>query len=171
MTFAVVVVVDATVVVVEGTAVVVVVVVPTDVGGGDVVVAGAEVLVRTAVVVNATVMVDATVAAGVAVSELPPHPETTSKNVTATAYFLMAPVCHPTPQGGRRRNRSPQVWIRAAILRIGQLSRYLVSSPSIHSLRRQRRCTRREPLPVRTCHGWKNSQDASAELDRLYQRS
>ena len=56
-------------------------------------------LVRTAVVVNATVMVDATVAAGVAVPELPPHPETTNRNAKATAYFLTASVCHPTPEG------------------------------------------------------------------------
>jgi len=42
----------------------------------------------------------ATVVTGVAVSELPPHPETTNRNVSATAYFLIAPVCHPSPEGG-----------------------------------------------------------------------
>ncbi len=36
-----------------------------------------------------------------AVSELPPHPERTNKNVTATAFFLTTSVCHPSPEGGR----------------------------------------------------------------------
>ena len=54
-------------------------------------------LVRTAVVVNATVMVDATVAAGVAVSELPPHPEATNKHARTTAYFLIALSLPPSP--------------------------------------------------------------------------
>jgi hypothetical protein len=42
-------------------------------------------------------MVDATVAAGVAVSELPPHPEATNKTVTATAYFLTPLSLPPSP--------------------------------------------------------------------------
>jgi hypothetical protein len=52
--------------------------------------AGATVVTGTTVVVAVTVVVGAAVAVevGAAVSELPPHPETTSKNVTATAYFL-----------------------------------------------------------------------------------
>ena len=52
-------------------------------------------MVGAAVVVSATVVVGAAVvvvAAGAAVSELPPHPETTNKNASATAYFLIAPV-------------------------------------------------------------------------------
>ena len=47
-----------------------------------------------------TVVVDGTVVAGVAVSELPPHPETTNRKVSATAYFLTVSVCHPSPEGG-----------------------------------------------------------------------
>ena len=43
------------------------------------------------------VVAGTTVVAGVAVSELPPHPETTNKNVSATAYFLTVGVCHPSP--------------------------------------------------------------------------
>jgi len=44
------------------------------------------------VLVGATVavVVGATVVAGVAVSELPLHPETTNKNVRATAYLFTA---------------------------------------------------------------------------------
>ena len=42
------------------------------------------------VVVGATVAAGATVVAGTAVSELPPHPEATNRNVSATAYFLIA---------------------------------------------------------------------------------
>ena len=61
---------------------------------------GPAVVVGAAVVVAATVVVGVAVVAGVAVSELPPHPEATNKNVSATAYFLMAPVCHPCPEGG-----------------------------------------------------------------------
>ena len=48
------------------------------------------------VVVGAAVVV----ALGAAVSELPPQAEATNKNTSATAYFLIAPVCHPTPEGG-----------------------------------------------------------------------
>jgi hypothetical protein len=33
----------------------------------------------------------------VAVSELPPHPETTNKNVSATARVFIGAVCHPSP--------------------------------------------------------------------------
>jgi len=64
------------------------------------VVVAAIVVVGTAVVVGARVVTGAIVVVRVAVSELPPHPETTSKNVTATAYFLITLVCHPTPKGG-----------------------------------------------------------------------
>ena len=85
------VVVAATVVVVGAT-----VVVDSAVVVGAAVVAGTTVVVAATVVVGAAVVVEA----GTAVSELPPHPETTNKNVTATAYFLTASVCHPSPQGG-----------------------------------------------------------------------
>jgi len=68
------------------------------VGAADV--AAATIVVGTAVVVGAWVATGATVVAGVAVSELPPHPETTNKNVSATAYFLTVSVCHPTLRGG-----------------------------------------------------------------------
>ena len=61
---------------------------------------GPAVVVGAAVVVAATVVVGVAVVAGVAVSELPLHPETTNKKATATAYFLMIPVCHPSPEGG-----------------------------------------------------------------------
>ena len=65
---------------------------------GAAVVVGARV-VGAAVVVGATVVVDATVVTGVAVSELPPHPEMPNRKVSATAYFLMVSVCHPSPEG------------------------------------------------------------------------
>ena len=80
---------------------------------GTAVVVGATVVVGTAfvvgVVVGAVVAVDVVVAVvvvvvdsaevevGAAVSELPPHPETTNKTVTAAAYFLTVGVCHPLP--------------------------------------------------------------------------
>ena len=32
-------------------------------------------------------------------SELPPHPEATNRNVSATARFLTVGVCHPSPEG------------------------------------------------------------------------
>jgi hypothetical protein len=86
----VVVVVGATVVV----GAVVVVVGATVVVGAVVVVVGATVVVGAVVVV-----VGATVVAGLAVSELPPHPETTNRNVRTTAYFLTVSVCHPSPEG------------------------------------------------------------------------
>ena len=72
------------------------------------VVVAATVVVGTAVVVGASVVTGATVLAGVAVSELPPHPETTSKNVTAPAYFLTTSVCHSTPKWGVGDDRSPR---------------------------------------------------------------
>jgi len=62
-------------------------------------VVGAAVVVDTTVVVDACVVSRATVVAGVAVSEPPPHPEATNRNVRATAYFLTVRVCHPSPEG------------------------------------------------------------------------
>jgi hypothetical protein len=62
------------------------------------------------------VVVGAAVVAGVAVSELPPHPETTSKNANATVYFLIATACHPTPQGGGGDIGAPGVDTRRRIL-------------------------------------------------------
>ena len=64
---------------------------------GAAVVVGATVVVAGAIVVVGAAVVDATGVTGVAVSELPPHPEATNKNVTATAYFLTVSVCHPSP--------------------------------------------------------------------------
>ncbi len=59
------------------------------VGAAAVVVGAAAVVVgAAAVVVGACVVTEATVVAGVAVSELPLHPETTNENVRTTAYFL-----------------------------------------------------------------------------------
>ena len=52
-------------------------------------------MVGLAVVVVATELVTT----GVVVSELPPHPETTNKNVSATARFLIGAVCHPPLRG------------------------------------------------------------------------
>ena len=105
---------------VDGTAVlagVVVVVRATVVVAGTAVLVGATVVVGTAfvvgVMVGAVSAVDVVVAVvvvvvdsaevevGTAVSELPPHPEATNKNVTATAYFLMVSVCHPSSEAGR----------------------------------------------------------------------
>jgi hypothetical protein len=90
------------VVVVVGAAVVVAatVVVGTAVVVGAAVVVAATVVVGTAVVVGAGVAAGATVVTGVAVSELPPHPEATNKNVRTTACFLTVSVCHPSPEGG-----------------------------------------------------------------------
>ena len=102
---------------VDGTAVltgVVVVVRATVVVAGTAVVVGATVVVGTAfvvgVVVGAVFAVDVVVAVvvvdpaevevGAAVSELPPHPETTNKTVTATACALTFQVCHPSPVRG-----------------------------------------------------------------------
>ncbi len=81
------------VVVVVGATVVVGVAVVVD----AVVVVGAAVVVGVAVVVAATVVVGVAVVAGVAVSELPPHPEATNKNVRTTVHFLIPSVCHPFP--------------------------------------------------------------------------
>jgi len=88
--------------VVVGAAVVVAatVVVGTAVVVGAAVVVAATVVVGTAVVVGAGVAAGATVVTGVAVSELPPHPEATNKNVRTTACFLTVSVCHPSPEGG-----------------------------------------------------------------------
>ena len=55
---------------------------------GTAVVVSASIVVGVAVVVGATPVVDSTVVAGALVSELPPHPEATNKNTSATAYFL-----------------------------------------------------------------------------------
>ena len=102
---------------VDGTATlagVVVVVRATVVVAGTAVVVGATVVVGTAfvvgVVVGAVLAVDVVVAVvvvdsaevevGAAVSELPPHPETTNKTVTATACALTFQVCHPFPEAG-----------------------------------------------------------------------
>ena len=103
---------SATVVVVEST--VAVVIGANVVGGAAVVVIGATVVVGaavvgTTVVVYARVAAGATVVAGVAVSELPPHPETTNKNASATAYFFIVSVCHPTPEGGVGGSLTPSV--------------------------------------------------------------
>ena len=76
---------------------------------GAPVVVGAAVVVSATVVVGAAVDVAATVdvgaavdvvAAGAAVSELPPQADVTNRNASATAHFLIAPVCHPCPEGG-----------------------------------------------------------------------
>ena len=58
--------------------------------GAALVVAGAALVVVGAAVVvaGACVVTEATVVAGVAVSELPLHPETTNENVRTTVYFL-----------------------------------------------------------------------------------
>jgi hypothetical protein len=84
---------------------VVVVVGATVVVGAVVVVVGATVVVGAVVVV-----VGATVVTGVAVSELPPHPETTNRNVRTTACFLTVSVCHPSPEGGAANCPSGDVW-------------------------------------------------------------
>ena len=86
---------------------------------GSVVVAGAAVVVVGAVVVGAVVAgaavvvgskVDegAAVVVDVAVSELPPHPKTTNRNVNATRHFLMDAVCHAVREGGRVDTASPR---------------------------------------------------------------
>ena len=93
---------------------------------GTAVVVGATVVVAdTAVVVGATVVVGVVVGAvfavgvvvvvvdsaevGAAVSELPPHPETTNKTVTATVCALTFQVCHPSPEAERS---NPLPWGR-----------------------------------------------------------
>ena len=89
---------------------------------GTTVVVGATVVVGTAfvvgVVVGAVFAVDVVVAVvvvdsaevevGAAVSELPPHPETTNKTVTATACALTFQVCHPSPVGGGATTGAPR---------------------------------------------------------------
>ena len=113
---------------VDGTAAlagVVVVVRASVVVAGTAVVVGATVVVDTAFVVGVVVgavfaigvvvvvVVVDSVEVGAAVSELPPHPETINKTVTATACALTSQVCHPSPvQGGARYQ--PQMAIRAA---------------------------------------------------------
>ena len=82
---------------------------------GTAVVVGATVVVDTAFVVGVVVgavfaigvvvvvVVVDSVEVGAAVPELPPHPETINKTVTATACALTSQVCHPSPvQGGAR---------------------------------------------------------------------
>ena len=78
---------------------------------GSTVVVGSAVVAGTTVVVAVTVVVGAAavVEVGATVSELPPHPETTNRNVRATARFRTARVCHPSPAGGMGDVRSPQV--------------------------------------------------------------
>ena len=77
---------------------------------GATVVVGAAVVAGATVVVSAAVVVDsAKVEVGAAVSELPPHPETTNRNVSATAYFFTASVCHPAPGGGGATSEPPGV--------------------------------------------------------------
>ena len=78
-------------------------------------VAGAAVVVGATVVVVGVVVVGGTVAAAgavvvvavAAISEPPPHAEANRTSVTAEATALMAQVCHPSPEGGRGRHRSP----------------------------------------------------------------
>jgi len=67
---------------------------------GAAVVVAAAVVVGAAVVVAAAVVVGVAVVAGVAVSEPPRHPKATNKNTSATAYFLITSVCHPSQRGG-----------------------------------------------------------------------
>ena len=99
---------------------------------GVVVVVRASVVVAgTAVVVGATVVVDTafvvgvvvgavfaigvvvvgvdSVEGGAAVSELPPHPETINKTVTATACAFTFQVCHPSPVQSGARYEPPDV--------------------------------------------------------------
>ena len=87
----------------------------TVVAGATVVVVGATVVAGATVVVAVTVVVGAAVVVevGAAVSELPPHPEATNKNVTATAYFLMVSVCHPSSEAERS---NPLPWGRDCYL-------------------------------------------------------
>ena len=85
---------------------------------GTTVVVGATVVVGVAFVVGVAVAVGVVVAAvvvdsaevevGAAVSELPPHPETTNKTVTATACALTFQVCHPSPVGGGATTGAPR---------------------------------------------------------------
>ena len=83
-------------VVVAGTAVVV----GATVVVGTAFVVGVLVAVAAGVVVAVVVVDSAEVEVGAAVSELPPHPETTNKTVTATVCALTFQVCHPSPVRG-----------------------------------------------------------------------
>ena len=88
-----------------GTAFVVGVVVAVVVGTAFVVGVVVAVVVGTAFVVGvvvAVVVVDSA-EVGAAVSELPPHAETTNKTVTATACALTFQVCHPSLVAGGAR--------------------------------------------------------------------
>ena len=88
---------------VDGVLVGVVVVVAAVVVADAFVVGGAVVAVGATVVeVGATVVVaaGAVVVTGATVSVPLLHPEATSRNTRATAYFLTSPVCHPSPEGG-----------------------------------------------------------------------
>ena len=66
-------------------------------------VVGVVVAVVAGVVVAVVVVDSAEVEVGAAVSELPPHPETTNKTVTATACALTFQVCHPSLVAGGAR--------------------------------------------------------------------
>jgi len=66
------------------------------------------VAVAVGVVVAAVVVDSAEVEVGAAVSELPPHPETTNKTVTATACALTFQVCHPSSAGGGATTGAPR---------------------------------------------------------------
>ena len=97
--------------------------------GATVVVAGTAVVVGATVVVGAAFVVGVLVAVvvgvvvavvvvdsaevGAAVSELPPHPETTNKTVTATVCALTFQVCHPSPVGGGATTGAPGVDTRS----------------------------------------------------------
>ena len=107
---------------VDGTAAVagvVVVVRATVVVAGTAVLVGATVVVGTAFVVGVVVAFvvgdSAEVEVGAAVSELPPHPETTNKTVTATACVLTFQVCHPSPVGGGARYEPSDVDTRRCL--------------------------------------------------------
>ena len=69
--------------------------------GGGVVVVDAAVVGGGVVVVDATVVVaaGAVVVTGATVSVPLLHPEATNRNTRATAHFLTASVCHPSPEG------------------------------------------------------------------------
>ena len=149
---------------VDGTATlagVVVVVRATVVVAGTAVVVGATVVVGTAfvvgVVVGAVLAVDVVVAVvvvdsaevevGAAVSELPPHPETTNKTVTATVCALTFQVCHPSPvRGGATTGASrcrcvQRLKGRRIATRSGALNMSLVLGDELRN--RRRLCTYR----------------------------
>ena len=158
---------------VDGTATlagVVVVVRASVVVAGTAVVVGATVVVAdTAVVVGATVVVGTAFVVGVvvgavfavgvvvvvvdsaevgaAVSELPPHPETTNKTVTATVCALTFQVCHPSPvRGGATTGASRCRYVqrlkgRRIATRSGALNMSLVLGDELRN--RRRLCTYR----------------------------